>query len=192
MIQLSTGDMLREARASGSPIGEKVKAIMDRGELVSDAIVTALIGERLDSCAAMRRDFRRLPANESSGRGARSASCRTRSPSRSCDRACRRRGGAGDTDHRPLHLRQVRDRLSRQFPADGGAGRLRRLRLDRVQAPARRQGGDGAHDEWKNIAPRLPRSFPTTSPKAWFGVSTGWRSIEEVAAQIDTILDGTI
>jgi adenylate kinase len=51
MIQLSTGDMLREARASGSPIGEKVKAIMDAGELVSDAIVTALIGERLDNCA---------------------------------------------------------------------------------------------------------------------------------------------
>jgi len=50
MIQLSTGDMLREARASGSPIGEKVKAIMDAGELVSDDIVTALIGERLDSC----------------------------------------------------------------------------------------------------------------------------------------------
>jgi adenylate kinase len=50
MIQLSTGDMLREARASGSPIGEKVKAIMDAGELVSDAIVTELIGERLDSC----------------------------------------------------------------------------------------------------------------------------------------------
>jgi adenylate kinase len=51
MIQLSTGDMLREARASGSPIGEKVKAIMDAGELVSDAIVTSLIGERLDTCA---------------------------------------------------------------------------------------------------------------------------------------------
>src|SRR5215212_9016147 len=50
MIQLSTGDMLREARASGSPIGEKVKAVMDAGELVSDAIVSALIGERLDSC----------------------------------------------------------------------------------------------------------------------------------------------
>ena len=49
MIQLSTGDMLREARASGSPIGEKVKAIMDAGELVSDEVVTTLIGERLDS-----------------------------------------------------------------------------------------------------------------------------------------------
>jgi adenylate kinase len=50
MVQLSTGDMLREARASGSLLGEKVKAIMDAGELVSDDIVTALIGERLDSC----------------------------------------------------------------------------------------------------------------------------------------------
>ena len=51
MIQLSTGDMLREARATGSPIGLKVKAVMDAGELVSDAIVTALIGERLDASA---------------------------------------------------------------------------------------------------------------------------------------------
>lgn len=51
MIQLSTGDMLREARASGSPLGDKVKAIMDAGELVSDEIVTALIAERLDAAA---------------------------------------------------------------------------------------------------------------------------------------------
>ena len=49
MVQMSTGDMLREARAGGSPIGLKVKAVMDAGELVSDAIVTALIGERLDA-----------------------------------------------------------------------------------------------------------------------------------------------
>ena len=70
MIQMSTGDMLREARASGSPIGEKVKAIMDAGELVSDAIVTALIGERLDGCAGMRRDFRRLSAHAGAGRSA--------------------------------------------------------------------------------------------------------------------------
>ena len=51
MVQLSTGDMLREAVASGSPIGLKAKAIMERGELVSDAIVSALIGERLDAAA---------------------------------------------------------------------------------------------------------------------------------------------
>jgi adenylate kinase len=49
MIQLSTGDMLREAVAAGTPIGLKAKAVMERGELVSDAIVSALIGERLDA-----------------------------------------------------------------------------------------------------------------------------------------------
>src|SRR5256714_8569013 len=64
MIQLSTGDMLREARASGSPIGEKVKAIMDAGELVSDAIVTALIGERLDSCAGCGPSFDGFPRTQ--------------------------------------------------------------------------------------------------------------------------------
>ena len=48
MIQLSTGDMLRAAVRSGSPIGLKAKAVMEAGELVSDAIVSALIGERLD------------------------------------------------------------------------------------------------------------------------------------------------
>jgi len=48
MIQLSTGDMLRAAVKSGSPVGLQAKAIMEAGELVSDAIVSALIGERLD------------------------------------------------------------------------------------------------------------------------------------------------
>jgi adenylate kinase len=64
MIQLSTGDMLREARASGSPIGEKVKAIMDAGELVSDAIVTALIGERLDAAADQGAIFDGFPRTQ--------------------------------------------------------------------------------------------------------------------------------
>ncbi len=49
MIQLSTGDMLRAAVKSGSPVGLQAKAVMEAGELVSDAIVSALIGERLDS-----------------------------------------------------------------------------------------------------------------------------------------------
>jgi len=49
MRQLSTGDMLRAAVKAGSPVGLQAKAVMDRGELVSDAIVSALIGEELDS-----------------------------------------------------------------------------------------------------------------------------------------------
>ena len=48
MIQLSTGDMLREAKASGSEMGQKVAAIMAAGELVTDEIVIGLIEEKLE------------------------------------------------------------------------------------------------------------------------------------------------
>ena len=48
MRQLSTGDMLRAAVKAGTPIGLQAKAVMARGELVSDEIVSALIGEELD------------------------------------------------------------------------------------------------------------------------------------------------
>jgi adenylate kinase len=49
MRQLSTGDMLRAAVKAGTPVGLQAKAVMERGELVSDAIVSALIGEELDA-----------------------------------------------------------------------------------------------------------------------------------------------
>ncbi len=49
MRQLSTGDMLRAAVKAGTPTGLEAKAVMDRGELVSDAIVSALIGDELDA-----------------------------------------------------------------------------------------------------------------------------------------------
>ncbi|MGI1664007.1 adenylate kinase [Palleronia sp. KMU-117] len=47
MVQLSTGDMLRDARTSGTEMGKKVAAIMDAGELVTDEIVIGLIDEKL-------------------------------------------------------------------------------------------------------------------------------------------------
>ncbi|MEQ1938940.1 adenylate kinase [Mesorhizobium sp. CN5-321] len=46
--QLSTGDMLRAAVKAETPVGLKAKAVMDAGELVSDAIVNAIVAERID------------------------------------------------------------------------------------------------------------------------------------------------
>ncbi len=48
MIQLSTGEMLRAVRATGSEMGKKVASIIDRGDLVSDEIVIGLVEERMD------------------------------------------------------------------------------------------------------------------------------------------------
>lgn len=52
MVQLSTGDMLRAAIASGSDLGVKVKDVLARGDLVTDEIVIALIEERLPEAEA--------------------------------------------------------------------------------------------------------------------------------------------
>jgi adenylate kinase len=48
MVQLSTGDMLRAAVKAGTPTGLKAKEVMEAGQLVSDEIVSGIIGERLD------------------------------------------------------------------------------------------------------------------------------------------------
>jgi adenylate kinase len=44
---ISTGDMFREAMSSGSELGQKIKAVVDRGDLVSDELTCALVKERL-------------------------------------------------------------------------------------------------------------------------------------------------
>ena len=47
--QLSTGDILRAAIAAQTPLGLEVKAILDRGDLVSDSVVNGIVSERLDA-----------------------------------------------------------------------------------------------------------------------------------------------
>jgi adenylate kinase len=56
MVQLSTGDMLRAAVAAKTAVGLEAKAVMDAGGLVSDAIVTGILSERLDA-DDVRRGF---------------------------------------------------------------------------------------------------------------------------------------
>lgn len=54
IVQISTGDMLRHAVKTGSPLGQQVKAVMDSGALVSDDIIIALVKDRIaqPDCAA--------------------------------------------------------------------------------------------------------------------------------------------
>jgi adenylate kinase len=54
IVQLSTGDMLRAAVAAGTPIGQRAKDIMARGELVPDDVVVAIVADRIDQPDAKR------------------------------------------------------------------------------------------------------------------------------------------
>jgi adenylate kinase len=54
IVQLSTGDMLRAAAAAGTPVGLRAKSLIDRGELVPDDIVVAIVADRIDKPDAAR------------------------------------------------------------------------------------------------------------------------------------------
>src|SRR3546814_16718147 len=55
LVQLSTGDMLRAAAASGSELGRKAKPIMDAGHLVPDDLMIAMISDHIDQADAANR-----------------------------------------------------------------------------------------------------------------------------------------
>ena len=61
--QLSTGDMLRDAIKEGSDLGKEAKAIMDRGELVSDEIILSMIREKLENTESKGFIFDGFPRN---------------------------------------------------------------------------------------------------------------------------------
>ena len=61
--QLSTGDMLRESITKGSDLGTKAKAIMDKGELVSDEIILSMIREKIEANEGKGFIFDGFPRN---------------------------------------------------------------------------------------------------------------------------------
>ena len=63
LMQLSTGDMLRDAIAKGSDLGTKAKAIMDKGELVSDEIIISMICEKIQGNKGRGFIFDGFPRN---------------------------------------------------------------------------------------------------------------------------------
>ena len=70
MVQLSTGDMLRDAKSSGSEMGLKVAEVMARGDLVTDDIVIGLIREKLSEPNAGGFIFDGFPPDVGAGGGA--------------------------------------------------------------------------------------------------------------------------
>ena len=123
LVQLSTGDMLRAAVKAGSEMGRKAKAIMEKGDLVPDAVVIGIIADRIDQPDAKKgfildgfpRTLTQAAALDQAARG-QEAQARRR------DRAQGRPQQAGRARGRPIHLRQVRRGLSRPFQAPEGAG----------------------------------------------------------------------
>ena len=188
MIQLSTGDMLREARASGSPIGEKVKAIMDAGELVSDEIVTALIGERLDAAGSTGAIFDGFP--------------RTQAQAEALDLLLAERGQG--LDH-VIELVVDEDELVRRIVgrftcANCGAPyheALKRPAVDGVcdvcgSTEFKRRPDDNEATVRTRMAEYRAKTAPILPYYAAKGLVRrvdGMASVEEVAAQIDAILD---
>jgi adenylate kinase len=189
MLQMSTGDMLREARASGSPIGLKVKAVMDAGELVSDAIVTALIGERLDSAEGKGAIFDGFP--------------RTKHQAEALDILLSERGR--HLDHvieLVVDENELVKRITGRFTcAKCGTGYHDTFRPTRVPGVCDVCGSTEfkrrPDDNEQTVRTRMEEYRAKTAPilpyyqaKGLVRPVDGMASVDEVAAQIDAILDG--
>jgi adenylate kinase len=189
MVQLSTGDMLREAVAAGTPIGLQAKAIMERGELVSDAIVSALIGERLDAAAEQGAIFDGFP--------------RTRAQADALDLLLTERGRR--LDH-VIELAVDEDALVKRITgrfscAKCGTGYHETFKPTRVPDVCDVCGSTEfvrrKDDNEQTVRTRMAEYRAKTQPilphyeeRGLVRRVNGMASVDEVAAQIDAILNG--
>jgi len=190
MMQLSTGDMLREAVASGSPVGLEAKAVMERGELVSDAIVSALIGERLDAASGTGAIFDGFP--------------RTVAQAEALDLLLAQRGR--DLDH-VIELAVDEDELVKRITgrftcAKCCTGYHDTFRPTKVSGVCDVCGSTEftrrKDDNEETVRTRMVEYRAKTAPilpyyeaKGLVRRVDGMATVELVAAQIDAILDGT-
>src|SRR5689334_6242303 len=189
MIQLSTGDMLREAVAAGTPIGLEAKAVMERGELVSDAIVSALIGERLDAGADKGAIFDGFP--------------RTRAQAEALDLLLTERGRRLDhvielaVDENEL-VKRIVGRFSCARCGTGYHDSFRPTQVEGVcdvcgSTEFKRRKDDNEETVRTRMAEYRAKTEPVLPYYEQRGLVRrvdGMASVDAVAAQIDAILDG--
>ncbi|MDV3257022.1 MAG: adenylate kinase [Sphingomonas sp.] len=189
MIQLSTGDMLRAAREAGTPVGLRVREVMDRGELVSDAIVSALIGEHLDRARDQGAIFDGYP--------------RTRHQAEALEILL---GERGRTLAHVIELvvdeEMLVERITGRFTCcTCGAGYHDRFHMPKVEGTCDVCGGHEfkrrPDDNEQTVRTRLAEYRAKTAPilpyyeeKGLVRRVDGMASVDEVAAAIDAILDG--
>jgi len=189
MIQLSTGDMLREAVAAGTPVGLKAKEVMARGELVSDAIVSALIGERLDASAESGAIFDGFP--------------RTQAQAEALDLLLTERGRT--LDH-VIELDVDEDELVKRITGRFSCARCGTGYHDQFKQPKvpgvcdacgstefKRRPDDNEETVRTRMAEYRAKTAPILPYYEQRGLVRrvdGMASVDEVAAQIDAILDG--
>ena len=189
MVQLSTGDMLRAAVAQGSPVGLAAKAVMDQGALVSDAIVSALIGENLDRIETRGAIFDGFP--------------RTRAQAEALDLLLAER------NRKLAHVIELEvdeealvERIVGRFScATCGAPYHERFKLPKIDDQCDVCGGHEFKrrddDNAETVRTRLAEYRAKTAPILPFYEERGlvrrvdgMASVGEVAAAIDGILDG--
>jgi adenylate kinase len=187
MVHLSTGDMLREAVAAGTPVGLKAKEVMERGELVSDAIVSALIGERLDAAAGSGAIFDGFP--------------RTRAQAEALDLLLTERGRSLDhvielvVDEDALVTR-ITGRFSCAKCGTGYHETFKRTKVDGVcDACGSTQFVRRPDDNEATVRRRMAEYRAKTEPilpyyeqRGLLRRVDGMAAVDEVAAQIDAIL----
>jgi adenylate kinase len=189
MIHLSTGDMLREAVAAGTPVGLKAKAVMERGELVSDAIVSALIGERLDAASQQGAIFDGFP--------------RTKHQAEALEILLGERGRT--LDH-VIELAVDEDELVKRITgrfscAKCGTGYHDSFKQPRVPGVCDACGSTDfvrrPDDNEQTVRTRMAEYRAKTAPilpyyeeRGLLRHVDGMAPVDEVAAQIDAILDG--